>query len=150
MQIVNGKLTSLLSSSSYQQTSHLHCVCEYIATPILWVLVKNASWIDLTANSSWLNWPHSWFILAESSSPYGWIGPQSPTIIFFTFLTYGWMFRTFVLSPSGPSKNTEYYKIYLKFVNFLIINLLKGMEHVPNILMSFDKYLFLEVINILI
>ncbi len=27
---------------------------------------------------------------------------------------------------------------------------LKGMEHVPNILMSYDKYLFLEVINILI
>ncbi len=27
---------------------------------------------------------------------------------------------------------------------------LKGMEHVPNIFMSFDKYLFLEVINILI
>ncbi len=26
----------------------------------------------------------------------------------------------------------------------------KGMEHVPNILMSFDKYLFLEVINILV
>ncbi len=26
----------------------------------------------------------------------------------------------------------------------------KAMEHVPNILMSFDKYLFLEVINILI
>ncbi len=27
---------------------------------------------------------------------------------------------------------------------------LKGMERVPNIFMSFDKYLFLEVINILI
>ncbi len=27
---------------------------------------------------------------------------------------------------------------------------LKEMEHVPNIFMSFDKYLFLEVINILI
>ncbi len=26
----------------------------------------------------------------------------------------------------------------------------KGMEHVPNIFMSFNKYLFLEVINILI
>ncbi len=26
----------------------------------------------------------------------------------------------------------------------------KGMEHVPNIFMSFDKYLVLEVINILI
>ncbi len=26
----------------------------------------------------------------------------------------------------------------------------KGIEHVPNIFMSFDKYLFLEVINILI
>ncbi len=26
----------------------------------------------------------------------------------------------------------------------------KGMEHVPNIFMSFDKYSFLEVINILI
>ncbi len=31
-----------------------------------------------------------------------------------------------------------------------ILNKLKGMEHVPNIFMSFDKYLFLEVINILI
>ncbi len=27
---------------------------------------------------------------------------------------------------------------------------IKGMEHVPNIFISFDKYLFLEVINILI
>ncbi len=27
---------------------------------------------------------------------------------------------------------------------------IKGMEHVPNMFMSFDKYLFLEVINILI
>ncbi len=27
---------------------------------------------------------------------------------------------------------------------------IKGMEHVPNIFMSFDKYLFLEVINMLI
>ncbi len=27
---------------------------------------------------------------------------------------------------------------------------IKGMEHVPNIFLSFDKYLFLEVINILI
>ncbi len=27
---------------------------------------------------------------------------------------------------------------------------IKGMEHGPNIFMSFDKYLFLEVINILI
>ncbi len=27
---------------------------------------------------------------------------------------------------------------------------LKGMEHVPNIFMLFNKYLFLEVINILI
>ncbi len=27
---------------------------------------------------------------------------------------------------------------------------LKGMEYVPNMFMSFDKYLFLEVINILI
>ncbi len=26
--------------------------------------------------------------------------------------------------------------------------LIKGMEHVPNIFMSFDKYLFLEVINV--
>ncbi len=26
----------------------------------------------------------------------------------------------------------------------------KGMEHVPKMFMSFDKYLFLEVINILI
>ncbi len=28
--------------------------------------------------------------------------------------------------------------------------MVKGMEHVPNIFMSFDKFLFLEVINILI
>ncbi len=27
---------------------------------------------------------------------------------------------------------------------------MKGMKHVPNIFMSFDKYLFLEVIKILI
>ncbi len=30
------------------------------------------------------------------------------------------------------------------------IFIIKGMEHVPNIFMSFNKYLFLEVINILI
>ncbi len=30
------------------------------------------------------------------------------------------------------------------------LSAIKGMEHVPNIFMSFDKYLFLEVINILI
>ncbi len=29
-------------------------------------------------------------------------------------------------------------------------NILKGMEHVPNMFMPFDQYLFLEVINILI
>ncbi len=34
-------------------------------------------------------------------------------------------------------------------LSFAHINV-KGMEHVPNIFMSFDKYLFLEVINILI
>ncbi len=28
--------------------------------------------------------------------------------------------------------------------------LIKGMEHVPSMFMSLDKYLFLEVINILI
>ncbi len=34
---------------------------------------------------------------------------------------------------------------------FVVVgNKIKGMEHVPNIFMSFDKYLFLEVINILI
>ncbi len=36
----------------------------------------------------------------------------------------------------------------IDFFNFLYE--LKGMEHVPNIFMSFNKYLFLEVINILI
>ncbi len=30
------------------------------------------------------------------------------------------------------------------------IDHVKGMQHVPNMFMSFDKYLFLEVINILI
>ncbi len=30
-----------------------------------------------------------------------------------------------------------------------VVAFFKGMEHVPNILMSFDNYLFLEVINIL-
>ncbi len=34
-------------------------------------------------------------------------------------------------------------------LQFLYVGI-KGMEHVPNIFMSFDKYLFLEVINILI
>ncbi len=38
--------------------------------------------------------------------------------------------------------------IYLQIPE-LEVNI-KGMEHVPNIFMSFDKYLFLEVINILI
>ncbi len=40
------------------------------------------------------------------------------------------------------AKNGSVYTIHF--------DLVKGMEHVPNILMSFDKYLFLEVINILI
>ncbi len=34
--------------------------------------------------------------------------------------------------------------------SFVLFFCLKGMEHVPNIFMSFDKYLFLEVINILV
>ncbi len=34
--------------------------------------------------------------------------------------------------------------------HILALKKIKGMEHVPNIVMSFDKYLFLEVINILI
>ncbi len=34
--------------------------------------------------------------------------------------------------------------------SFITRTNIKGMEHVPNIFMSFDKYLFLEVINILI
>ncbi len=34
--------------------------------------------------------------------------------------------------------------------NKLILSDLKGMEYVPNIFISFDKYLLLEVINILI
>ncbi len=48
----------------------------------------------------------------------------------------------------------------LTLLYFMVVNLyvwtecmpehLKGMEHVPNIFISFDKYLFLEVINILI
>ncbi len=35
-------------------------------------------------------------------------------------------------------------------MNIYLKKLLKGMEHVPNIFISFYKYLFLEVINILI
>ncbi len=43
-----------------------------------------------------------------------------------------------------------YLHMYISvFTQHLIIVLLKGMEHVPNIFMSY-KYLFLEVINILI
>ncbi len=34
--------------------------------------------------------------------------------------------------------------------SYLGLQPVKGMEHVPNIFMSFDKYLFLDVINILI
>ncbi len=34
--------------------------------------------------------------------------------------------------------------------NYIQYKVIKGMEHVPNIFMSFDKNLFLEVINILI
>ncbi len=32
----------------------------------------------------------------------------------------------------------------------ILASILKGTKHVPNIFMSFDKYLFLEVINIVI
>ncbi len=35
-------------------------------------------------------------------------------------------------------------------IEITIYKQFKGMEHVPNIFISFDKYLFLEVINILI
>ncbi len=40
----------------------------------------------------------------------------------------------------------------IKLVNSIYFNgiRIKGMEHVANIFMSFDKYFFLEVINILI
>ncbi len=50
-------------------------------------------------------------------------------------------------------------KIVAKYTKFTVFDLqnidcvkieLKGMEHVRNIFISFDKYLFLEVINILI
>ncbi len=44
---------------------------------------------------------------------------------------------------------TIYITITVHFINSTFIYL-KGMEHVPNIFMSFDKYLFIEVINILI
>ncbi len=37
-----------------------------------------------------------------------------------------------------------------QFILMCYNNYVKGIEHVPNIFMSFDKYLFLEVINILI
>ncbi len=40
--------------------------------------------------------------------------------------------------------------MYIVAPMLAIINGLKGMEHVPNIFMTFDKYLFIEVINILI
>ncbi len=40
------------------------------------------------------------------------------------------------------------FKIDNSYRNIWLI--IKGIEHVPNIFMSFDKYLFLEVINILI
>ncbi len=39
---------------------------------------------------------------------------------------------------------------YDHWANCIIIINIKGMEHDPNIFISFDKYLFLEVINILI
>ncbi len=35
-------------------------------------------------------------------------------------------------------------------INRLLMICAKRMEHVPNMFMSFDKYLFLEVVNILI
>ncbi len=38
----------------------------------------------------------------------------------------------------------------LAYINIIKRPVFKGIEHVPTILMSFDKYLFLEVINILI
>ncbi len=38
----------------------------------------------------------------------------------------------------------------MKLQNILNADFIKGMDHVPNIFISFDKYLFLEVINILI
>ncbi len=39
---------------------------------------------------------------------------------------------------------------HLDMIICSILYTLKGMEHVRNIFISFDKYLFLEVINILI
>ncbi len=37
--------------------------------------------------------------------------------------------------------------ILFYLINMYLSHLFKGMEHIPNIFMSFDKYLFLEVIN---
>ncbi len=51
----------------------------------------------------------------------------------------------------GRSNNAtviNYCILYAK--HYIYLEKLKGMEHVPNIFMLFDKYLFLEMINILI
>ncbi len=48
-----------------------------------------------------------------------------------------------------PTKKRILVKVQV-MVNYFVTVEFSGMEHVPNIFISFDKYLFLKVINILI
>ncbi len=60
-------------------------------------------------------------------------------------MTFWWPFENHCKMKWLPSIN----KAFIIILWCILFNI-KGMEHVPNIFMSFDKYLFLEVINILI
>ncbi len=57
---------------------------------------------------------------------------------------------TFIRWACLKENKFMYYIQWNEIVYFLGPITVKGMEHVPNIFMSFDKYLFLEVINIII
>ncbi len=66
----------------------------------------------------------------------------------------GWLeifiFSTLPTPPNQSYPSNQINNPPIQFIMMLPQSIIKGMEHVPNIFMSFDKYLFLEMINILI
>ncbi len=55
------------------------------------------------------------------------------------------LLKAIIYGTNGPIL-LKHFLIERQFSDYEI----KGMEHVPNIFVSFDNYLFLEVMNILI
>ncbi len=55
-----------------------------------------------------------------------------------------------LIHSSTATETAKSLQASLETLGCLVNILIKGMEHIPNIFISFNTYLFLEVINILI